>query len=72
MVPHSWIVECLGMVGVREQINYFLSESMKAQRLDLTCNNQSLGGVDIEQGIDNQGKDKPSSFHVLFKIVCQE
>ena len=51
------------MVGVREQINYFLSGSMKAQRLDQTCNNQSLGGVDIKQGIDNQGKDKPSSFH---------
>ena len=51
------------MVGVREQINYFLFGSMKAQRLDQTCNNQSLGGVDIKQGIDNQGKDKPSSFH---------
>ena len=63
MVLHSWIVECLGMVGVREQINYFLSERMKAQRLDLTCNSQPLGGVDIKQGIDNQGKDKPSSFH---------
>ena len=51
------------MVGVREQINYFLSERMKAQRLDLTCNSQSLGRVDIKQGLDNQGKDKPSSFH---------
>ena len=63
MVLHSWIVECLGMVGVREQINYFLSERMKEQSLDLTCNSQSLGGVDIKQGIDNQGKDKPPSFH---------
>ena len=47
MVPHSWIVECLGMVGVSEQIKHFLSESMKAWRVDLTCN-QSLGGVDIK------------------------
>ena len=38
MVPHSWIVECLGMVGVSEQIKHFLSKSMKAWRVDLTCN----------------------------------
>ena len=48
MLPHSWSVECLGMVGVSEQIKYFLSESMKAWRVDLTCNNKSLGGVDIK------------------------
>ena len=51
MVPHSWIVECRGMVGVGEQIKHFFSESMKTFRVDLTCNNQSLGGVDIKQGI---------------------
>ena len=51
VVPHFWIVECLAMVGVSEQIKYFLSESMKAWRVDLTCNNQSLGEVDLEQGI---------------------
>ena len=51
MVPHSWIVECLGMVGVSEQIKLLLSERMKAWRVDLTCNNQSLGRVDIKRGI---------------------
>ena len=51
MVPHSCIVECLDMIGVSEQIKHFLSESMKAWRVDLTCNNQSLGGEDIKQGI---------------------
>ena len=51
MVPHSWVVECLGKVGVSEQIKHFLSESMKTWRVDLTCNNQSLGGVDIKRGI---------------------
>ena len=30
MVSYSWIVECLGVVGVSEQIKLFLSESMKA------------------------------------------
>ena len=30
MVPHSWIVGCLDMVGVSEQTKHFLSASMKA------------------------------------------
>ena len=51
MAPHSWIVECLGMVGMSKQIKHSLSESIKAWMVDLTCNNQSLGGVDINQGI---------------------
>ena len=46
MSPHSWIVEYVGMVGVSEQINDLLSDSMKAWKVDLKCNNQSLGGVD--------------------------
>ena len=51
MVTHSWIVEYLDMVGVSEQIEHFLFESMKAWRVDLTCNVQSLGGVNIKQEI---------------------
>ena len=47
MVPHSWILECLGVVGVNDQIKPSLSQSMKARRVDLICNNQSLGKVDI-------------------------
>ena len=37
------------MVGV--SFKRFLSESMKAWRVDLICNNQSLGRVDIKRGI---------------------
>ena len=51
MVTHSWIVEYLDMVGVSEKIKYFLFESMKAWKVDLTCNVQSLGGVNIKQEI---------------------
>ena len=39
------------MVGMSKQIKHSLSESIKARMVDLTCNNQSLGGVDINQGI---------------------
>ena len=48
-----------------EQIKHFLSESMKAWRVDLTCNNQSLGGVDIKQGIF-QG----DSLSILLFVLC--
>ena len=48
MVPHFWIVESLGMVGVSEN---FLSESMKGWRVVLTCNNESLGEVTVKRGI---------------------
>ena len=48
MVLYSWIVECLGMFGVSEQIKHFLSESLKGWRVDLICNNHFLGGMDIK------------------------
>ena len=51
MIPHPWIVKCLGLVGVSEQIKLFLSESMNAWNVGLTCNNQSLGRVDIKRVI---------------------
>ena len=36
MVPHSWIVEYLDMVGVSEQIKHFLPEIIEEERVDLT------------------------------------
>ena len=66
MVSHSWIVECLGMVGVSEQIKLFLSESMKAWRVDLTCNNQSLGRVDIKRRIFQGDSLSPLLFVLCF------
>ena len=51
MVLQSLIAECLGVVVVSEQIKHFFPESMKAWRMDLTCNNQFLGGVDMKRGI---------------------
>ena len=53
------------MLRVCEQIKHFLFDSMKALRVDLTCNNQSLGGVDIEKEIF-QG----DSLSPLFFVLC--
>ena len=65
--PHSWIVECLGMVWVSEQIKHFFSKSMIVWNVDLTCNNQSLGGVDKKRGIF-QG-DSHSHFCYLCSVL---
>ena len=50
------------MVGVSEQITLFLPESMKAWRVNLTCNNQSLDRVDIKQGIFQDDSLSPLLF----------
>ena len=62
LVPHSWIVECLGMVWASEQIKDFLSVSIKPWRVDLTCNNQPLGGVDRKRRIFQDDSLSPLGF----------
>ena len=51
MVPHSWILECLEMLGVDEKIRKLLEESMKTWRVDLTCGTESLREIKIKSGI---------------------
>ena len=86
MVPHFWIVESLGMVGLGEN---FLSESMKRWRVDLTCNNESLGEVNVKWEIFQSDSlstllfvfclipltvilHKPESAYKFSRVVCQE
>ena len=68
VVSHSCIVECLGMVGVSVQIKHFLCESMKAWSVDLTCNNQMLGGVDAKLGMF-QGDSLSPLLFMLYIIL---
>ena len=51
MVPHSWIKECLEMLGIDEGVRELLEESMKTWRVELTCGNENLGEVSIKRGI---------------------
>ena len=54
------------MVGMREQIKHFLFESMEAGWVDLTCNSQSLGGVDIKRGVFQGDSLSPLLFVLCF------
>ena len=64
MVPHSWIIECLDLFGVAENIKSFLVNSMVAENIKsflvnsmekwkvmLCSGNSELGVVEIKRGI---------------------
>ena len=51
MVPHSWIMECLDLVGAADAVKCIIGESMKTWRTNLTANNNSLGKINIRRGI---------------------
>ena len=51
MVPHSWIIECLDLLGVAENIKSLLVNSMEKWKVMLCPGNSGLGQVEIKQGI---------------------
>ena len=51
MVPHPWIIDCLETVGINENIQRFLAESMKPWQVELTTAEENLGEVNIRRGI---------------------
>ena len=65
MVPHSWIIDCLEVVGINEKIQRLLAESMKSWRVELITGEENLGEVNIRRGIF-QG----DSLLPLLLVVC--
>ena len=65
MVPHSWIIDCLEVVGINEKIQRLLAESMKSWRVELITGEENLGEVNIRRGIF-QG----DSLLPLVLVVC--
>ena len=51
MVPHSWIIECLEIFKVSQNITTLIRNSMKNWRVELTSMGQKLGEVNIRRGI---------------------
>ena len=50
-VPHSWILECLDMLGIADNVRSFLEKSMKKWKLLLTSNRSDLCEVNVNRGI---------------------
>ena len=65
LVPHSWISECLEMVGIATNIREFLSDSKQSWKLELTSSGERLGDVHIKRGIFQGDSLSPLSF-----IIC--
>ena len=51
LVPHSWIIECMKMFGIAENVTNLLGKSMEQWKLSLTSNGKDLGEVDVKRGI---------------------
>ena len=51
MVPHSWIIECLDLFGVAENIKSLLVNSMQKWKVMLCSGNSELVIVEIKRGI---------------------
>ena len=51
MVPHPWIIECLDLFGVAENIKSLLVISMEKWKVMLCSGNSELGEVEIKRGI---------------------
>ena len=76
LIPHSWSLECLKMLGINEEIRKLLEESMKNWRVELVCGSASLGEVSIIRGIFQRDSMSPLLFvialisltHILRKV----
>ena len=51
MIPHSWIIECLDLFEVAENIKSLLVNSMEKWKVMLCSGNSELGEVEIKHGI---------------------
>ena len=51
MVPHSWLLESLKMVGVADNVIQMLENSMQKWKTELTACGDKLGEVKINRGI---------------------
>ena len=51
MVPHSWIIKCLDLFGVAENIQSLLVNSMEKWKVMICSGNSELSDVEIKRGI---------------------
>ena len=50
VVPHSWMIKLLELVGPAKNIVKLLKETMKDWKINLICSNIDLGAVKINRG----------------------
>ena len=65
MVPHSWILRCLEMVGGAKNIINIISNSMVNWKTVLTSEGTDIGQVDIKRGIFQGDSLSPLLFIII-------
>ena len=66
-VPHSWILECLDMLGIADNVRSFLEKSMKKWKLLLNSNGSDLCKVGVNRDIFQRDSLSPLIF-VIYMI----
>ena len=54
-VPHSWVLECLDMFSIADNVRSFLKKSMKKWKILLNLNGSDLCDVDVSRSIFQGG-----------------
>ena len=65
MVPHSWLLEAIEMVGVAGNVSGLLRRSMANWKTELRANDEVLGEVDIKRGIFQGDSLSPLLFVII-------
>ena len=65
MVPHSWILKCLEMIGAAKNMISIIRNSMVNWKTVLTSGRMALGQVDIRRGIFQSDSLSPLLFIVI-------
>ena len=69
LVPHSWISECLEIVGIATNIRKFLSDSMQSWKLEQTSSDERLGDVHIKRGIFQGDSFFPAIVYYMYDSI---
>ena len=71
MLPHSWIIDCLYSLGLNKKLITFLQFTMKNWPVELVCNNEKLGEVEIKRGIFQGDSLSPLLFVIALIPLTQ-
>ena len=62
MVPNSWVIESLNMMGIAKSVVNFLGKIDKVLRVELTCGSETLAEAPIKRGIFQGDAQSPLLF----------
>ena len=51
LMPYSWIIECMEMAGIADNVINFNQKSMDQWMLSLTSSGEDLGDIEVKRGI---------------------